>query len=119
VKAHETRADRRAVSEDTGYQASFRYGSQQSITRGWLQPTMMTDSLVRKDVIGQHIGQGYEEDTNSPNTCPKETLVRITRAEAGGIDGKGVWDPVKTELTPAAENETMQKYLKGEFISKG
>ncbi|MBM2841006.1 MAG: nrxA, partial [Bacteroidetes bacterium] len=119
VKAHETRADGRAVSEDTGYQASFRYGSQQSITRGWLQPTMMTDSLVRKDVIGQHIGQGYEEDVNSPNTCPKETLVRITKAEDGGMDGKGVWDPVKTELTPANENETMKKYLKGEFITKG
>jgi nitrate reductase alpha subunit len=49
VQAHETRPDGRAVSEDTGYQSNLRYGSQQSITRGWLQPTMMTDSLARKD----------------------------------------------------------------------
>ncbi|GIU99065.1 MAG: hypothetical protein KatS3mg014_0681 [Actinomycetota bacterium] len=32
VRAHETRPDGRAVSEDTGYQASFRYGSHQSLT---------------------------------------------------------------------------------------
>jgi len=79
----------------------------------------MTDSLVRKDVIGQHIGEGYEEDVNSPNTCPKETMVRITKAEDGGMDGKGLWDPVKTQLTPANENETMKRYLGGEFIEKG
>lgn len=32
---------------------------------------MMTDSLVRKNVIGQVIDEGYEEDSQSPNTCPK------------------------------------------------
>ena len=29
VKAHETRPDGRALSENTGYQANLRYGSQQ------------------------------------------------------------------------------------------
>jgi nitrate reductase alpha subunit len=116
VRSHETRSDGRAVSEDTGYQASFHYGSQQSITRGYLQPTMMTDSLVRKNVVGQAIGEGYEEDTHSPNTCPKETLVKITKAEDGGMGGKGVWEPATTGLSPGGENDSMKRYLKGGFI---
>ncbi|MDO8613008.1 MAG: molybdopterin-dependent oxidoreductase [Dehalococcoidia bacterium] len=116
VRAHETRKDGRALSEDTGYQSSFRYGSQQSITRGWLQPTMMTDSLVRKNVVGQVIGEGYEEDTHSPNTCPKETLVRITKAEDGGLGGKGRWQPANSGFCPGNESEAMVKYLAGGYV---
>ncbi|HHT9153807.1 MAG TPA: molybdopterin-dependent oxidoreductase, partial [Candidatus Hypogeohydataceae bacterium YC40] len=116
VKAHESRPDGRAVSQDTGYQANFRYGSQQSLTRGWLQPTMMTDSLVRKNIMGQGIGKGYEIDVHAPNTCPKETLIRICKAEDGGIEGRGPWEPARTGLTPAQENETMKNYLAGKFI---
>jgi nitrate reductase alpha subunit len=115
VRAHEEREDGRAVSADTGYQASFRYGSQQSITRGWLQPTMMTDSLVRKNVVGQTIGEGYEEDVHSPNTCPKETLVKITKAEDGGLNGQGVWEPAQSGRGPANEDQDMQRYLEGGF----
>lgn len=118
VRAHETRPDGRAVSEDTGYQSSFRYGSQQSITRGYLQPTQMTDSLVRKNVVGQVIDEGYEEDTHSPNTCPKETLVRITKAEDGGLGGKGVWGPATSGFTPGSENDVMKRYLNGGFIEE-
>ncbi|MDO8136563.1 MAG: molybdopterin-dependent oxidoreductase [Candidatus Brocadiales bacterium] len=117
VKAHETRPDGRAVSADTGYQANFRYGSQQSLTRGWLQPTMMTDSLVRKNLLGQGIGKGYEIDIHAPNTCPKETLIRVCKAEDGGIDGRGPWDPVKTGFTPTMLSETMKRYLNGGFIA--
>jgi nitrate reductase alpha subunit len=116
VRAHETREDGRALSEDTGYQSSFRYGSQQSITRGWLQPTMMTDSLVRKNVVGQIIGEGYEEDTHSPNTCPKETLVRITKAEDGGLGGKGRWQPANSGFCPGNESEAMVKYIAGGYV---
>ncbi len=111
VKAHETRSDGRAVAEDTGYQANLRYGSQQSITRGWLQPSQMTDSLVRKDIYGQNIGEGYEPDIHSPNTCPKETLVRITKAEDGN------WKPGESGRTPGDVNAAMQAYLNGEFIN--
>lgn len=116
VEAHEGRADGRARSADTGYQANFRYGSQQSVTRGWLQPTMMTDSLVRKDYLGQKIGEGYEADVHAPNTCPKETLVRITRAESGGPDGEGIWEPARTGFTPGTESDSMQRYLGGRFV---
>lgn len=116
VLAHETRDDGRALSADTNYQATVRYGSQQSLVRGWLQPTMMTDSLARKNYYGQEIDEGYESDIHSPNTCPKETLVKITKAEDGGIGGKGIWKPATTGYTPGLENEDMKRYLMGEYI---
>jgi len=116
VAAHESRADGRAVAADTGYQANLRYGSQQAVTRGWLQPTMMTESLVRKNYYGQGINEGYEADINSPNTCPKETLVRIARAEAGGLGGLGAWRPGTTGYTPGNENAARRRYLEGGFL---
>lgn len=116
VLAHETRADGLARSADTGYQAKFRYGSHQSITRAFLQPTLMCDSIVRKDLWGWKLNKGYEYDTYTPNTCPKETLVKITKAENGGIGGVDVWDPVKTGYTPGYENEDMKKFLHGGFV---
>jgi nitrate reductase alpha subunit len=76
----------------------------------------MTDSLVRKEMYGQRIGEGYAPDIHSPNTCPKETLVRITKAEDGGIGGKGTWGPATTGYTPGNENETMRRYLEGGFM---
>ena len=33
---------------ETGYQANFRYGSQQSITREWAMPMHQTDTLFHK-----------------------------------------------------------------------
>jgi len=116
VAAHESRADGRAVSADTGYQANLRYGSQQALTRGWLQPTMMTDSLVRKNYYGQGINEGYEADINSPNTCPKETLVRVEKAEDGGLGGIGTWEPATTGYTPGNENAAQRRYLAGGFL---
>jgi len=77
---------------------------------------MMTDSLVRKAYYGQTIGEGYEPDIHSPNTCPKETLVRISKAESGGPAGIGVWEPATTGLTPGNENDSMRQYMKGGFI---
>lgn len=117
VMAHEIRADGLAKSGDTGYQATIRYGSQQSITRGHLQPTMMTDSLVRKDIWGNKIGKGYMIDVHAPNTCPKETMVKVTKAEDGGIDGVGLWDPAKDGLTPGNQSEAMKRFIKGDYIS--
>ena len=79
---------------------------------------MMTDSLVRKNYMGQEIGEGYEIDVNAPNTCPKETLVKIIKAEDGGMGGKGKWEPARTGYTPAGENKDMKKFLEGGFILK-
>ena len=62
----------------------FRSGSHQSATRGWLKPTWMTDSLVRKTMFGQGIGKGFLPDVHCPTGAPREAIVKITRAEPGG-----------------------------------
>ncbi len=115
VKAHESRADGRAVAEETGYQASFRYGSQQSITRGWAPPMHQLDELFHKALGKMAFIFGYEEDNHAINTVPKETLVRITRAEAGGLGGKGIWKPATTGHTPGNESTFMEAYLNGGY----
>ncbi|MBI4431839.1 MAG: molybdopterin-dependent oxidoreductase [Candidatus Omnitrophica bacterium] len=116
VKAHETRADGRALSEGGMYQASFRYGSQQSVTRNWHMPMHQTDTLFHKAKVFMGFIFGGEADNHAVNTVPKETLIRIAKAEDGGLGGKGVWAPLQTGFTPANENDTMKKYLSGGFI---
>ncbi len=116
VKAHETRADGRAVSQGTGYQANLRYGSQQSFTRNWHMPMHQTDSLFHKRKAEMAFFFGGESDNHALNTVPKETLVKITKAEDGGLGGKGVWEPARSGFTPSAENAQMEKYLAGQFI---
>ncbi|HWI63199.1 MAG TPA: hypothetical protein VNT75_15255 [Symbiobacteriaceae bacterium] len=118
VRANKTSADGMARS-NTGYTAHVRTGSHQSATRGWLQPSQMTDSLVRKGYMGQEIGEGYEVDVNAPNTCPKETLIKLSKAEDGGLEGKGPWKPATLGYSPGAENDAMQKYLGGKFVKGG
>jgi len=116
VKAHETRADKRALSEGGAYQANFRYGSQQSVTRNWHMPMHQTDTLFHKAKVFMSFIFGGEADNHAVNTVPKETLVRISKAEDGGLGGKGLWEPVKTGYTPAHENDVMKQYLHGGFI---
>ena len=117
VLAHETRADGRAQSLDTGYQASFRYGSHQSLTYGWQMPMMQLDSLFHKAKAGMYFIFGYEADNHAINTVPKETLVKISLAEKGGMGGKGTWELAKSGGTPANENAAMKRYLAGEFLT--
>jgi nitrate reductase alpha subunit len=116
VAAHETRPDGRAVSADTGYQASFRYGSQQSVTRDWLMPMHQTDSLFHKQKVAMAFMFGGEADNHGVNTVPKETLVRIVRAEAGGIGGEGIWTPATTGYSPGGERQIMEAYLEGRLM---
>jgi nitrate reductase alpha subunit len=116
VRAHETRPDGRALSAGTGYQSSFRYGSQQSITRSWLMPMHQLDSLFHKKKVEVGFVFGFEADNHGVNTVPKETLVKITRAEPGGLGGRGVWEPVRTGFTPGHENAFMQRYLAGTLV---
>ncbi len=112
VKAHETRPDGRALGDD-GYQSNFRYGSQQSLTRSWLMPMHQLDSLFHKSKTKMGF---IEADNHAINTVPKETLVKITKAEDGGIDGKGPWEPARTGNTPGQESEFMKRYLKGDTV---
>ena len=105
-----------AKNTSTGYQALFRSGSHQSCTRGWLKPTHMTDSLVRKGLFGQGIGKGFVPDVHCPTGAPRESFVKIDFAEPGGIKGKRVWRPVELKIRPTYEDEDFKSYLKGGFV---
>lgn len=115
VRAHETRHDGLARSNDTGYQSHFRYGSQQSITRSWLMPMHQNDDLFLKRKIATKFFHGSETDNHTINTVPKETLVKVTKAEDGAIGGRGVWEPARTGFTPANESKWMKNYLAGDL----
>ncbi len=115
VRAHETRPDGRALSEGTGYQADLRYGSQQSLTRGWLMPMHQLDSLFHKAKSKMKFLFGGESDNHMINTVPKETLVRIQKAEDGGLGAVGIWQGAATGMTPDNENDVMKRYLAGDL----
>lgn len=115
VLAHETRPDGRARSADTGYQANLRYGSQQACTRNWLMPMHQTDTLFHKAKVKMAFLFGGETDNHAINTVPKETLVRVTKAGKGGLDGKGAWEAATVPFAPQSEAPEAQMYLTGRF----
>ncbi len=119
VRAHETRPDGGALAEGTGYQASYRYGSHQSITRGWLPPMHQTDSLFHKASGSMSFIFGFDVDNHAVNTVPKETLIRIVKAEDGGPGGKGIWQPATTEFGPTAHTPENLAYLAGTLTRVG
>jgi nitrate reductase alpha subunit len=116
VRAHETRQDGRALAADTGYQASYRYGSHQSITRGWMPPMHQTDSLFHKKTGAMAFVFGFDVDNHAINTVPKETLIKITKAEDGGIGGKGIWEPVTHGYGPSGDTTPNRLYLAGGYV---
>jgi nitrate reductase alpha subunit len=118
VRAHETQPDGLAKSEGTGYMANLRYGSQQSVTRDWSMPMHQTDTLFHKQKTGVQFIFGGEADNHALNTVPKETLVKIVKAEDGGLNGQGPWEPTRTGFTPGHENDFMSRYLGGGTIKK-
>ncbi len=115
VKAHEERPDGRALSP-TGYQASFRYGSQQSVTISWLMPMHQTDNLFHKAKAVMKFIFGFESDNHAINATPKETLVKITKAEDGGLGGRGIWEPARTGYSPGNESDFKNRYINGDTI---
>jgi nitrate reductase alpha subunit len=115
----QTRDDGLARNPRSGYQAMFRSGSHQSATRGWLKPTWMTDSLVRKAMFGQEIGKGFLPDVHCPTGAPREAIVKISRAEPGGLAGNGLWRPAGEGLRPRYESAALKRYLAGDFVSSG
>jgi nitrate reductase alpha subunit len=117
VEGQRTRADGLAKNPRTGYQAMFRSGSHQSATRGWLKPTWMTDSLVRKDLFGQQIGKGFLPDVHCPTGAPREAIVKITKAEPGGTGGEKLWRPARLGIRPGYETDAMKRYLAGDLAA--
>lgn len=117
VQGAKTRADGLAKSAETNYQAMYRTGSHQSATRAWLRPTLMTDTLVHKDMFGQVMMKGFAPDIHCPVGAPREAFVKFTRAEAGGLDQKILWRPAAAGLRPTYESDAMKSYLAGAFIA--
>jgi nitrate reductase alpha subunit len=58
---------------------------------------------------------GGEADNHAVNTVPKETLVRIVKAEDGGPGGRGRWGPATSGFTPDNESDFMKRYLAGDL----
>lgn len=116
VKAQQTRPDGLSLTEN-GYIANFRFGSQQSINRNWHMPMHQTDTLFHKSKVFMSFMFGGEADNHAINTVPKECLVRITKAEDGGLGGKGVWKGGADGMSPDGENDTMKSYLAGDFAT--
>jgi nitrate reductase alpha subunit len=112
----ESRPDGLAKNPRTNYQAMFRSGSHQSATRGWLKPTWMTDSLVRTNMFGQALGKGFLADVHCPTGAPRESIVKITLAEPGGLEGKDLWRPAAMGIRPEYENDSMTAYLAGAYV---
>jgi len=115
LKGAANRADGLSKNSDTKYQSMYRFGGHQSGTRSWLRPTLLTDTLVRKDLMGQSIGKGFCPDVHCANGAPRESFVKFTKAEDGGESGKGLWRPAKKGVRAAYESKEFKKYLKGKY----
>ncbi len=116
VKGQKENNNGLAKNKYTGYISFFRYGSHQSCTRGWIKPTHMTDTLIRKDLFGQVIGKGFAPDVHCPTGAPRESFVKIELAEKGGIGGKGKWIFAEKGWAPTYESEELKEYMEGKLI---
>jgi nitrate reductase alpha subunit len=79
-------------------------------------PMHQTDTLFHKAKAAMSFIFGGEADNHALNTVPKETLVKVTKAEDGGLNGQGKWEPTQTGFTPGHESDFMQKYMSGGTI---
>jgi nitrate reductase alpha subunit len=73
-------------------------------------------SLFHKKKAAMAFTFGFEADNHAINSVPKETLIKITKAEDGGMDGRGVWAPAKTGFTPGNESDITERYLRGDLV---
>ena len=59
---------------------------------------------------------GFDVDNHAINTVPKETLVRITKAEDGGMGGVGIWKPAQSGYSPTSKTPQNDQYLAGGYV---
>jgi nitrate reductase alpha subunit len=60
---------------------------------------------------------GFDVDNHAINTVPKETLIRITKAEDGGLGGVGIWKPAASGYSPGEQTPQSQLYLTGGYVT--
>jgi nitrate reductase / nitrite oxidoreductase, alpha subunit len=103
-----------ARNPETGYVSLFRHGSHQSATRAYLRPTQMTDTMARKAYFGYQLNVGFEADVHSPSGAPKESFVRIVKAEDGGVHG--AWRPYNLGLRPQKPSTRLTEFVGGRYV---
>ena len=108
-----------AKNEETAYVSLYRRGGHQSMTRSWLRPTILTDEMNRKNLMGQTIGQGFSPDVHCANGAPRESFVKFEKEGDAGEDGEGLWRPAEMGLRPTYENASMERYLRGGYVTEG
>jgi len=116
IKGAETRADGAAKNPETNYQSLFRYGGHQSLTRSWLKPTHQTQTLITRKLFGHELQKGFAADVHCVTGAPRESMAKFTKAEDGGIGGKGLWRPVTLGLRPGVESDALKQYQQGGFV---
>jgi nitrate reductase alpha subunit len=116
VKAAETRPDGIAKNAETKYQALFRSGGHQSLTRSWLKPTHQTHTMISRKSWTHEVTKGFNVDVHCVTGAPRESIAKFTKAEDGGIGGKGLWRPVQLGLRPSNESPALESYLEGGFV---
>jgi nitrate reductase alpha subunit len=75
-----------------------------------------TDTLFHKAKLKMGFMFGGEADNHAVNTVPKETLVRLVKAEAGGPGGQGLWNGAETVFGPHSDSAESQQYLLGSYV---
>jgi len=78
-------------------------------------PMHQTDTLFHKMKVKMGFMFGGEADNHAVNTVPKETLVRVIKAEDGGLGGKGLWKPGTNAFAPTNQTPENLAYLAGEL----
>ena len=63
-----------------------------------------------------HIWRDYP--VNAEVYAPREAIVKITRAEPGGIGGEALWRPAAMGIRPRYESAEMERYLAGQFTRR-
>ena len=56
-------------------------------------------------------------DVNTVTGAPKESFVKLTRAEDGDPAG-GLWRPARLGYRPGYETAAFLQFLRGEFVEK-
>jgi nitrate reductase alpha subunit len=118
VKAQQT-GPTACRSPRTGYISNFRFGSQQSVTRNWHMPMHQTDTLFHKSKAFMSFCSAARPTTTPSTPCPKECLIRITKAEDGGPRRQGTLEAGSERHGAGGRGQAMLKYLAGGFAGKG
>lgn len=62
--------------------------------------------------------QGFVPDVHCPTGAPRESMVKISRAEFGGTNGERLWRPARLGLRPTYESDLLRSFIAGKFVGR-